>query len=198
MAVPSQPVMNIGHARGTGIAVGDGGLMLDNAPTQIRLDQASAATIFVIEDDPHVSGTLAKVLRARGYRVLVASTGADARALFDEVQPDLIILDLMLPDADGLFLTASFRTLTSAPIVICSARQGQIDRVLGLKLGAADFVTKPFELEDFEARVEAVLRQSRLPAEPPRRDEIVGWPRGHPGRPRLRRVPRSTCPSDSE
>ena len=64
----------------------------------------------------------------------------------------------MLPDADGLFLTTSFRALTGAPIVICSARQGQLDRVLTLKLGAADFVAKPFELDELEARVEAVLR----------------------------------------
>ena len=139
--------------------------MLSFVSTPI-VDQASTATIFVVEDDPDMSGTLSKALEASGYRVLIAPTGADARALFGEVQPDLIILDLMLPDDDGLFLTASFRALTSAPIIICSARHGQIDRVLGLKLGAAEFVAKPFELDDLEVTVETVLRRSRQPDEP--------------------------------
>jgi DNA-binding response OmpR family regulator len=152
--------------------------MLSFVSTPI-VDQASAATIFVVEDDPDMSGVLSKALEASGYRVLIAPTGADARALFGEVQPDLIILDLMLPDDDGLLLTTSFRTLTSAPIVICSARQGQIDRVLGLKLGAAEFVAKPFELAELEATVETVLRRSRQPDEPTPRDEIQVWRHGH-------------------
>jgi DNA-binding response OmpR family regulator len=136
--------------------------MLSYASTPTVVDRAPAATIFVVEDDPDVSRTLSKALEASGYVVFSASTGVDALALFNEVEPDLIILDLMLPDADGLFLATSFRTMTRAPIVICSARQGQIDRVLGSRLGAADFVAKPFELDDLEARIEAVLRRSRL------------------------------------
>ena len=140
-------------------------MMLNLASTLPAVERGTGATIVVVEDDPDLCGTFSKALKARGYRVLIASTGADARAIFGEVEPDLIILDLMLPDADGLFLTASFRTLTNAPIVICSARHGQIDRVLGLKLGAADFVAKPFELDDLETRVEAVLRRTRRPTE---------------------------------
>ena len=136
--------------------------MLGRAAKPI-VDRVSAATIFVVEDDPVMSATLSKALEASGYRVLIASTGAEARALFDEAPPDLIILDLMLPDDDGLSLTTSLRTLTGAPIVICSARQGQIDRVLGLKLGAADFVAKPFELDDLEGRVKRLLGRSPQP-----------------------------------
>ena len=136
-------------------------------------------------------GMLSKALQASGYRVLVASTGGDARALFGEAQPDLIILDLMLPDVDGLSLTTSFRALTGAPIVICSARQGQLDRVLTLKLGAADFVAKPFELDELEARVEAVLRRQREPVEAPPSDEIQLWRHGHPTRTRAGRADRS-------
>jgi DNA-binding response OmpR family regulator len=135
--------------------------MLSSTSTPIVVDRAFATTIFVVEDDPDMSRTLTKALEASGYLVCSASNGTDALALFGEVQPDLIILDLMLPDADGLFLTTSFRNLTSAPIIICSARHGQIDRVLGSKLGAADFVTKPFELADLEARIKAVLHRSR-------------------------------------
>jgi DNA-binding response OmpR family regulator len=165
-----------GH--GTESATPVGGQMLSLASKPV-VRRTSTATIFVVEDDPDMSGTLLKALEASGYRVLIASTGAEARTLFGEAEPDLIILDLMLPDTDGLLLTTSFRTLTSAPIVICSARQGQIDRILGLRLGAADFVAKPFELDELEERVEAVLRQSRQIAEPARGDEIQVWRHRH-------------------
>ncbi|MDQ6674832.1 MAG: response regulator [Chloroflexota bacterium] len=126
-----------------------------------------------------MSGTLSKALEASGYRVLVASTGAEARAFLHEIQSDLIILDLMLPDIDGLSLTGTFRNLTRAPILICSARQGQLDRVLGLKLGASDFVAKPFELDELEARVEAVLRRSHQADEQARVDDIDQWRHSH-------------------
>jgi len=119
-----------------------------------------------------MSRTFSKAFEANGHRVFVASTGAEANALFGQVQPDLILLDLILPDADGLALTASFRHLTSAPIVICSARHGQIDRVLGLKLGAAHFVAKPFELDELEALVEALLHQSHEPDVAPAKDDL--------------------------
>src|SRR5450631_930738 len=162
--------------------------MLGRAAKPI-VDRVSAATIFVVEDDPVMSATLSKALEASGYRVLIASTGGEARALFDEDQPDLIILDLMLPDDDGLRLTTSLRTLTSAPIVICSGRQGQIDRVLALKLGAADFVAKPFDLDEREACVKAVLRRSRAPdVEAPPRDEIQLWRHGHRTKTAVRRA----------
>ncbi|MGI9146745.1 MAG: response regulator transcription factor [Chloroflexota bacterium] len=137
--------------------------MLRCVPTP-KQHHVSAASIVVIEDDPVMSRTLSKALEASGHRVLAAAKGADACVLLGQVQADLIILDLMLPDADGLTLSVSLRTLTSAPIVICSARQGQIDRVLALKLGAADFVTKPFELEELEAGVQRVLQHARATA----------------------------------
>jgi DNA-binding response OmpR family regulator len=163
--------------------------MLSSASTPaigVDVNQGPVATIIVVEDDPDMGSTLSKALQAVGYRVLLASTASDARVLFGEVQPDLIILDLMLPDADGLCLTASFRTLTNAPIVICSARHGQLDRVLSSKLGAADFLAKPFELDDLEARVKAVLRRSQqLDEPPPRRDEIQAWRNDHGAKPRV-------------
>ena len=117
------------------------------------------ATIMLVEDDVATERTISRALETSGYRVVVAGTGAEARALLQEVQPDLIILDLMLPDTDGLVLTTSFKALTDSAILICSARQEQVDRVLGLKLGAADFVAKPFDLDELEARIEAILRR---------------------------------------
>ncbi len=159
---------------GTTIAAANPGRM-PSSPSTPTLDRVTAATIFVVEDDPVMRGTLSKALEASGYDVRVAATGIDARALFSAGHPDLIILDLMLPDDDGLSLTASFRALTSAPILICSARQGQIDRVLAANLGAADFLAKPFELDELEARVKAVLRRSSEADAQAPRDEIQLW-----------------------
>jgi DNA-binding response OmpR family regulator len=139
-----------------------------------------AAMILLVEDDPATARSLSKALESSGYRVTNAGTGSEARSVIEQVRPDLILLDLMLPDADGLVLTTAFKTLTNAPIIICSARQEQVDRVLGLKLGADDFVAKPFELEELEARIEAVLRRaSRVrevpaaPADQIRVDELL-------------------------
>jgi DNA-binding response OmpR family regulator len=119
----------------------------------------TAATIMLVEDDVATERTLSRALESSGYRVVVATTGAEARAMLQEVHPDLIILDLMLPDTDGLILTTAFKAVTDSAILICSARHQQFDRVLGLKLGAADFVAKPFDLDELEARIEAILRR---------------------------------------
>jgi DNA-binding response OmpR family regulator len=115
---------------------------------------------MLVEDDVDIERTMSRALRGSGYNVVTAGNGSEARALLLEAHPDLIILDLILPDTDGLILTTSFRTITDAPILICSARHKSIDRVLGLKLGAADFVAKPFDLDELEARIEALLRRA--------------------------------------
>ncbi len=139
-----------------------------------------AETILLVEDDPDTARSLTKALESSGYRVTAVDTGAEARSIIEHVRPDLILLDLMLPDTDGLVLTTALKTLTNAPIIICSARQEQVDRVLGLKLGADDFVAKPFDLDELEARIEAVLRRAsrvrEAPANPPdqiRVDELL-------------------------
>jgi DNA-binding response OmpR family regulator len=140
------------------------------------------AMILVVEDDPAMARSLSKALESSGYGVTIAGTGREARSVIEQVRPDLILLDLMLPDADGLVLTSAFKTLTNAPIIICSARQEQVDRVLGLKLGADDFVAKPFELEELEARIETVLRRASrvrevpaVPADQIRVDDLLIW-----------------------
>jgi two-component system response regulator MtrA len=129
-----------------------------------------AAKILLVEDDAGTVEALTAALEGSGYEVAAVETGARARAAIDQLQPDLIMLDLVLPDTDGLILTSALKTLTTAPIIICSARADQVDRVLGLKLGADDFVAKPFDLDELEARIEAVLRRAargrRVPAQP--------------------------------
>ena len=122
-----------------------------------KVKPSSRATIMVVEDDVVVGRTLATALEFAGYRVRVAATGRAACALQPRIRPDVIILDLMLPDMDGLALTSTLKAVTDAPIIICSARHGEVDRALGLRLGASDFVAKPFDLDDFQARIEAVM-----------------------------------------
>jgi DNA-binding response OmpR family regulator len=125
---------------------------------------------MLVEDDRAVAQTLTDALESSGYRIWLAETGADARTLLEQTRPDLIILDLMLPDVDGLVLCSGLKAIADVPIVICSATPQRRDAILGLKLGADDFISKPFDIYELEARVEAVLRrtsQSRAPAATP-------------------------------
>jgi DNA-binding response OmpR family regulator len=117
-------------------------------------------TIMLVEDDHAVAQTLTDALESSGYRVWLAETGADAKTLLEQTRPDLIILDLMLPDVDGLVLCSGLKAIADVPIVICSATPQKRDAILGLKLGADDFIAKPFDIYELEARVEAVLRRT--------------------------------------
>src|SRR3982751_4929265 len=117
-------------------------------------------TIMLVEDDRPIAQTLIDALESSGYRVWLAETGADAKTLLEQTRPDLIILDLMLPDIDGLVLCSGLKAIADVPIVICSATPQKRDAILGLKLGADDFIAKPFDIYELEARVEAVLRRT--------------------------------------
>ena len=108
------------------------------------------------------------------YHVWHAANGLEARAQLERAQPDLIVLDLMLPDIDGLVLCSLLKSVANVPILVCSASGRRSDPVLALKLGADDYVHKPFELDDLLARVEAVLRRQPTRSEPaaPRTTEL--------------------------
>src|SRR5689334_22999865 len=109
---------------------------------------------MLVEDDLLTALMLARTLEAGGYAVHTAQTGREACTSLTRLQPDAIILDLMLPDTDGLVLIGALKSITDAPIIICTARYGQLDRVLGLRLGAADFLAKPVDVDELLARVE--------------------------------------------
>jgi two-component system response regulator MtrA len=126
----------------------------------MSLPQASRATILVVEDDAAIARALIEALDMAGYRVWHAIDGADARSQLERARPDMILLDLILPDIDGLVLCYTLKAAANVPIVICSATNRKRDPILALKLGADDFVHKPFELDDLLARVEAVLRRA--------------------------------------
>ena len=133
----------------------------------MSLQRTGRATILVIEDDAAVARTLVDALDLGGYRVWHAIDGADARSQVDHASPDLILLDLILPDIDGLVLCCTLKALADVPIVICSASARKSDPILALKLGADDFIHKPFELDDLLARIEAVLRRTPPSNAPP-------------------------------
>jgi two-component system, OmpR family, response regulator BaeR len=124
---------------------------------------ALAPAILLVEDDPKLATMLSDRLTARRYRVWHVATAAEADRFVDEVQPDLMILDLMLPDRNGLLLCAELRARAQAPIIICSATQRRDDAALGLRLGAHDFVAKPFSVDELQLRIERALRPPVAP-----------------------------------
>jgi DNA-binding response OmpR family regulator len=136
--------------------------------------QSPTATILLVEDDSALAAMLRDRLEARGYVVWRAENAAEGAAMADELRPDLLILDLMLPDMHGLVLCAELAERHAAPIILCSATKRGDDAAIGLKLGAVDFLAKPFSVSELEARVEAALRRA-----PPERDipQTEGTPR---------------------
>ena len=122
--------------------------------------QTSRQTILLVDDDPSVSGLVAEILEGEGYGVEAVSTGAAAEAAVQRLRPDLVILDIMLPDADGLMLCSRLLAQWPAPIIMLSGSQRESDRILSLRLGADDFIAKPFDTFELVARVQAVLRRA--------------------------------------
>lgn len=120
----------------------------------------SRASILVVEDDAATARVLVDALEEADYRVWLAISGHDARGQLERAHPHLILLDLILPDIDGLVLCSVLKSMADVPIVICSASARRGDPVLALKLGADDFVKKPFEVDQLLARIEAVLRRA--------------------------------------
>jgi DNA-binding response OmpR family regulator len=139
------------------------------------MDAATASRrILVVEDDPTLSEVVEKYLRREGYEVAVESHGDAGLSRALEWEPDLVVLDLMLPGMDGLEVCQRLHRSTPIPVVMLTARAAEDDRVLGLELGADDYVTKPFSPRELTARVAAVLRRSgATPAEAPPLPELV-------------------------
>ncbi len=118
--------------------------------------------ILVVEDDPTLLDTLTYNLEKQHYAVVAATDGWQAVALAQQHRPDLIILDWMLPGLDGLEVCRFIRQKSSVPILMLTARTAELDKVLGLEIGADDYITKPFSMRELLARVKAHLRRSRL------------------------------------
>jgi two-component system OmpR family response regulator/two-component system alkaline phosphatase synthesis response regulator PhoP len=119
----------------------------------------SEKTILVVEDEASIAEVVSLYLKRAGYGVQIASDGRQAMDIFEKDMPDFVILDLMLPQVDGLSLTRWLRDRTNVPIIMLTARREEIDRIMGLEMGADDYVVKPFSPQELVSRVRAVMRR---------------------------------------
>jgi DNA-binding response OmpR family regulator len=127
-------------------------------------------TVLVVDDEPIVRDVVVRYLRRDGFTTLEAGDGDDARRLIETDEPSLVVLDVMLPGADGLELCRWIRSRSDLPVILLTARGEEADRIVGLELGADDYVTKPFSPRELAARVRTVLRRTQ--AASPRRQRL--------------------------
>jgi len=131
-----------------------------------------AATILLVDDEDAVQKLLTFPLEREGFRVLQARDGEDALRRFGGERVDLVVLDLMLPKLDGLEVCLRLRAQSSVPIIMLTARDDELDKVVGLEIGADDYITKPFSIREFRSRVRALLRRAALGGQSDGRDVI--------------------------
>src|SRR5205814_1366999 len=121
-----------------------------------------SSTILLVDDEDSVQKLLAYPLERDGFRVLQARDGEEALARFADEHVDLVVLDLMLPKLDGLEVCKRLRAESEVPIIMLTARDDELDKVVGLELGADDYITKPFSIREFRSRVRALLRRASV------------------------------------
>ena len=123
------------------------------------------ATILLVDDEESIQKLLTYPLEREGYRVIQARDGEEALRRFAELPIDLVVLDVMLPKLDGLEVCRRLRITSTVPIMMLTARDDEVDKVLGLELGADDYITKPFSIREFRSRIRAMLRRATLLSE---------------------------------
>jgi two-component system, OmpR family, response regulator len=133
----------------------------------------SSSTILLVDDEDAIQSLLTYPLERDGYRVVQARDGDEALRRFSEEEVDLVVLDIMLPRVDGLEVCRRLRAESTVPIIMLTARDDELDKVLGLELGADDYITKPFSIREFRSRVRALLRRAATPHHAGRRDEVI-------------------------
>jgi DNA-binding response OmpR family regulator len=132
-----------------------------------------SSTILLVDDEESIQKLLAYPLERDGFRVLQARDGEEALRRFESEHVDLVVLDLMLPRVDGLEVCRRLRSSSSVPIIMLTARDDELDKVLGLELGADDYITKPFSIREFRSRVRALLRRAAVPRTDVPEDEVI-------------------------
>jgi DNA-binding response OmpR family regulator len=133
-----------------------------------------SSTILLVDDEDSVQKLLTYPLERDGFRVVQARDGEQALRLFEDQRIDLVVLDLMLPKVDGLEVCKRLRAGSDVPIIMLTARGEELDKVLGLELGADDYITKPFSIREFRSRVRALLRRASLARDSgPREGEVI-------------------------
>ncbi len=158
--------------------------MATKAGEVVRLEDRASPRVLVVDDEPHIVELVRYNLQQEGFAVSVAFNGREALTKVDSDRPDLVILDLMLPEIDGIEVCRQIRARSRVPILMLTARDRELDRVVGLEMGADDYVTKPFSPRELVARVRAILRRTGtgapLPeAEPLQSDGLVLHPGTH-------------------
>jgi DNA-binding response OmpR family regulator len=133
----------------------------------------NTSTILLVDDEESIQTLLTYPLERDGYAVVQARDGEEALRRFGEEQIDLVVLDVMLPRLDGLEVCKRLRSQSNVPIIMLTARGEELDKVLGLELGADDYITKPFSIREFRSRVRALLRRAASPHLAGERDEII-------------------------
>jgi two-component system, OmpR family, response regulator RegX3 len=126
-----------------------------------QVQTGSGEQVLLVEDERSISEPFSHALAREGFIASVAGTAAQAREMWETSEPDVVLLDLMLPDADGRDLARELRARSSVPIIMLTARATRTDRIVGLELGADDYVVKPFDTAEVIARIRAVLRRGR-------------------------------------
>jgi DNA-binding response OmpR family regulator len=135
----------------------------------MRDENAVMGTVLVVDDEPIVREVVVRYLAREGHETLEAADGAAARDAIERCRPDLVVLDVMLPNVDGLELCRWIRSSSDLPVIMLTARGEEADRIVGLELGADDYVTKPFSPRELAARVRSVLRRASSTATPSER-----------------------------
>jgi len=133
----------------------------------------SSSTILLVDDEDAIQQLLTYPLQRDGYRVVQARDGEEALSQFAAEPVDLVVLDLMLPRIDGLEVCRRLRSSSTVPIIMLTARDDELDKVLGLELGADDYITKPFSIREFRSRVRALLRRAATPHLASRREDVI-------------------------
>jgi two-component system OmpR family response regulator len=136
--------------------------------------------ILIVDDDAEIRDLLREYLQKHGYRVATAANGRELRTAMSTARPDLLVLDLMLPGEDGLELCRDLRTDSNVPIIMLTARGDETDRIVGLEMGADDYLPKPFSPRELLARIKSVLRRARALPENLKQEEVssyrfAGW-----------------------
>src|SRR5512134_2515557 len=133
----------------------------------------SSSTILLVDDEDSIQTLLTYPLERDGYTVVQARDGEEALRRFDDEDVDLVVLDVMLPRLDGLEVCKRMRSQSNVPIIMLTARGEELDKVLGLELGADDYITKPFSIRAFRSRVRALLRRASSPHVSGEREEVL-------------------------
>ncbi|MGZ4370809.1 MAG: response regulator [Gaiellaceae bacterium] len=135
-----------------------------------------SSTILLVDDEDSIQKLLAYPLEREGYRVLQARDGVEALEQFASEHVDLVVLDIMLPKLDGLEVCKRLRAESEVPIIMLTARDDELDKVLGLELGADDYITKPFSIREFRSRVRALLRRAAVSRQVDEAGEVISAP----------------------